>query len=68
MGLTGLVLAAALPGSLPGAVLYALIGAVAASFQNGALIFLLVLLVAGISWLIGRWLEPRLIRSESRRT
>ena len=40
---------AALAGSLPGALLYALTGAVAASFQNGALIFLLVLSVAGVS-------------------
>ncbi len=58
----------ALAGSLPGALLYALTGAVAASFQNGALVFLLVLFVAGVSWLAGRWLEPRLIRAEGRRT
>jgi uncharacterized membrane protein YdjX (TVP38/TMEM64 family) len=59
---------AALAGSLPGALLYALTGAVAASFQNGALIFLLVLSVAGVSWFVGRWMEPRLIRAERRRT
>jgi uncharacterized membrane protein YdjX (TVP38/TMEM64 family) len=59
---------AALAGSLPGALLYALTGAVAASFQNGALVFVLVLFVAGVSWLVGRWLEPHLIRAEGRRT
>ena len=30
--------------------------------------FVLALFVAGVSWLVGRWLEPRLIRAESRRT
>lgn len=54
----GRVLVAALAGSLPGALLYALTGAVVASFQNGALVFGLVLLVAGSLWLIGRWTEP----------
>jgi uncharacterized membrane protein YdjX (TVP38/TMEM64 family) len=44
---------AALSGSLPGALLYALTGAVAASFKNGMLIFGLVLVVAGSFWLIG---------------
>ena len=56
---------AALAGSLTGAVLYALTGAVAASFQNGVLMFGLVLLVAGISWLVGRRMESRSARSES---
>lgn len=59
---------AALAGSLPGALLYALTGAGAARFQNGALVFGLVLLVASSLWLIGRWLEPRLVRPESERT
>jgi uncharacterized membrane protein YdjX (TVP38/TMEM64 family) len=56
------------PGSLPGALLYALTGAGAARFQNGALVFGLVLLVASSFWLVGRWLEPRLVRPESDRT
>ncbi len=51
---------AALAGSLPAALLYALTGALAASFQSGALVFGIVLLVAGLFWLIGRWAEPRL--------
>lgn len=55
---------AVLIGSLPSALLYALTGAVATAFQNGALVFGLVLLVAGSFWLVGRWLEPRLARSE----
>ena len=59
---------ASLAGSLPGAFLYALTGAVAAGFHNGALVFVLVLFVAGVSWLVGRRLEPRLIRAENRRT
>ena len=59
---------AALAGLLPGALLYAPTGAVAAGFQNGALIFLIVLSVGGVSWFVGRWMEPRLIRSESGRT
>ena len=58
---------AALVGSLPATLLYALVGAIAASLHNGALVFGLVLLVAGSFWLVGRWLEPRLIRPESER-
>ena len=53
---------AALAGSFPGALLYALTGAVAARLQNGVLVFGLVLLVASSFWLLGRWLAPRLIR------
>jgi uncharacterized membrane protein YdjX (TVP38/TMEM64 family) len=53
---------AALAGSLPGALLYAITGAVAARLQNGVLVFGLVLLVASSFWLVGCWLEPRLIR------
>jgi len=63
----GRVALAALAGSVPSALLYALTGAVAASFQNGALVFGPVLLVASSFWLVGRWLEPRLIRPESER-
>ncbi len=50
---------AALAGSLPGALLYALTGALAASVQSGALVFGLVLFVAGLFWLVGRWMGPR---------
>ena len=63
----GRVALAALAGSVPSALLYALTGAVDASFQNGALVFGPVLLVASAFWLVGRWLEPRLIRPESER-
>jgi uncharacterized membrane protein YdjX (TVP38/TMEM64 family) len=59
---------AALAGSLPGALLYALAGAGAASFQNAALVFGLVLLVASTFWLVGRWLEPHFAQPESERT
>lgn len=50
---------AALAGSLPGALLYALTGALAAGFRSGALVFGLVLLGAGAFSLVGRWLRPR---------
>lgn len=50
---------AALAGSLPAALLYALTGAVAASFQNGALMFGLVILVSGVFWWFSRWLAAR---------
>jgi len=54
----GRAFVAALVGSLPGALLYALTGAAATSAQNGVLVFGLVLLVAALFWLIGRWLAP----------
>lgn len=53
---------ASLAGSLPAALLYALTGAVAASFQNGALMFGFVLLVSGVFWLISRRLESSSVR------
>jgi len=62
---------AALAGNLPVALVYALTGAVAASFENGALVFGLVfglvLVVAAVSWLVGRRLKPRLVEPESER-
>lgn len=64
----GRVALAALAGSLPGALLYALTGAVAASFGGAALVFGLVLVVAGLSWLVGRRLRPRLTGPEGDRT
>ena len=45
-------LLASLAGSLSPALLYALAGAVSASFQSGALMFLFVLIVSGLFWLI----------------
>jgi uncharacterized membrane protein YdjX (TVP38/TMEM64 family) len=44
---------AMLVGSLPPALLYALSGATAAALTSGVLVFGLVLLVAGIFWLVG---------------
>jgi uncharacterized membrane protein YdjX (TVP38/TMEM64 family) len=49
---------ASVAGSLPAAFLYALTGSVAASFQSGALMFCLVILVSGIFWLLSRWIAP----------
>lgn len=51
------VMLAAVAGSLPAALLYALTGAVAASFTNGTLVFGLVLLIAGAFWWLGRRAE-----------
>lgn len=54
----GSVVLASLVGSLPPALLYALTGAAVAKFENTALMFGVVLLVAGLFWLVGRLLEP----------
>ena len=49
---------AALAGSLPPALLYALTGASAGKFQNTALMFGFVLLITGLFWMVGRQLTP----------
>lgn len=49
---------AALAGSLPPALLYALTGATAGKFQNTALMFVFVLLITGFFWLVGRRISP----------
>lgn len=54
----GRVAAAALLGSLPPALLYALTGAAVANLRSTALMFALVILVAGSFWLLGRLLDP----------
>jgi uncharacterized membrane protein YdjX (TVP38/TMEM64 family) len=59
----GRMMIAALVGSLPPALLYALTGATVANFQSTSLMFGVVLLVTGSFWLIGRWFE-RDARSE----
>jgi uncharacterized membrane protein YdjX (TVP38/TMEM64 family) len=56
----GGVTLAALAGSLPPALLYALTGASVANFQNTALMFGFVLLVAGFFWIAGHWVGPYL--------
>jgi uncharacterized membrane protein YdjX (TVP38/TMEM64 family) len=61
----GRVLLAALLGSLPPALLYALTGAAVANFQNTALMFGLVILIAGFFWMIGRLAGPLLERKEA---
>jgi uncharacterized membrane protein YdjX (TVP38/TMEM64 family) len=53
----GRLTVAALVGSLPPALLYALTGATVVNFQSTSLMFGVVLLVTGSFWLIGRWLE-----------
>jgi uncharacterized membrane protein YdjX (TVP38/TMEM64 family) len=56
----GRVALAALAGSLPPALVYALAGAVAGSFGSSTLVFALVMLTTGCFWLAGRRLETRL--------
>ncbi|HEX6625325.1 MAG TPA: VTT domain-containing protein [Pyrinomonadaceae bacterium] len=63
----GRVAAAALLGSLPPALLYALTGAAVANLQSTALMFVLVILVAGFFWMLGRLLDPFRRRGEGTR-
>ncbi|NEO99666.1 MAG: TVP38/TMEM64 family protein [Symploca sp. SIO2E9] len=51
---------ASLVGSFPGALIYALTGATATSFNNSLLMFGLVLLIAGVFWLVGNLLNRSL--------
>ena len=53
------VAVASIAGSLPAALLYALTGAVAASFHNTVLMFCFVMLVSGVFWLLSRRLNAR---------
>ena len=62
----GRVALASLAGSLPPALLYAITGASVANLQNTALVFVLVILLAGAFWVFGHWAEPRLMRRERR--
>ena len=66
MGL-GRVALAVLAGSLPPALVYALAGAAAATFQSTALVFVFVILAAGFFWMISRLLDPFLSRREAGR-
>lgn len=56
---------ATLLGSLPAALIYALTGAAAATLNDTVLVFTLVLLVAGLFWLVGRRLRDRQRGAES---
>jgi uncharacterized membrane protein YdjX (TVP38/TMEM64 family) len=58
---------AAFMGSLPPAFLYALTGASVGQFQSTALVFVLVLLLAGLFWMLGRTVEPYLAGRRSAR-
>ncbi|HEX7312573.1 MAG TPA: VTT domain-containing protein [Pyrinomonadaceae bacterium] len=58
---------AALAGSLPPALLYAITGAAVANFESTALVFVCVMLVASLFWAAGRWAEPLLARRQRRR-
>ena len=56
------VLAGAVVGGLPAATLYSIAGATATSLASGAMVFVLVILLAGVLWAVGWWLERRLSR------
>ena len=58
---------AALVGSLPPALLYALTGAAVANLQSTALMFGVVLLITGSFWITGRLLDPYLNARKKRR-
>jgi len=60
------VAGAALAGSLPPALLYAITGASVANLQNTTLVFGLVILIAAAFWAFGRWAEPYLGRRGGR--
>lgn len=62
----GRMTVAALVGSLPPALLYAITGAAVANFQSTALVFVCVLLAATLFWAVGHWAEPVLARRLSR--
>ena len=51
---------AAAAGALPLALFYALMGASIANFVNPVLMFVLVLLVAGLFWMVSQWVTPYL--------
>jgi len=51
---------AALAGSLPPALLYAITGAAVANFESTTLVFGCVILIAGLFWVVYRWAEPQL--------
>lgn len=51
----GRMLLATLAGALPASLLYALTGATARNLDDTALVFSLVLLVAGLFWAVGKW-------------
>lgn len=52
----------AVVGCLPAATLYSIAGASATSLASGIMVFVLVILLAGVFWAVGWWLERRLER------
>jgi uncharacterized membrane protein YdjX (TVP38/TMEM64 family) len=59
---------AALIGTFPAALVYALTGAAVAGFGSGALVFLAVVAVAGCAWFVGQSIERRVVRDRDRMT
>jgi uncharacterized membrane protein HdeD (DUF308 family) len=46
-------------GSLPSALFYALAGAVSATFQNTSLVFGAMVLLAGVFWVMSKFVQVR---------
>jgi uncharacterized membrane protein YdjX (TVP38/TMEM64 family) len=57
---------AALTGTFPAAMIYALTGAAVVGLGSGALVFLAVMAMAGCTWLVGRSMERRIVRDPTR--
>jgi uncharacterized membrane protein YdjX (TVP38/TMEM64 family) len=60
------VILASLAGSLPAALLYALTGAAVVNFQSTTLMFGVVLLIAGLFWMVGNRVEPLFNKRDNR--
>ena len=60
------VIIASIAGSLPPALLYALTGAAVANLQNTALMFGIVLLIAGLFWVVGKSFSRKDAKSQRR--
>jgi len=61
------IITASIAGSLPPALLYALTGAAVANLQNTALMFGVVLLIAGLFWVVGKSFSRKDAESQRRK-
>jgi uncharacterized membrane protein YdjX (TVP38/TMEM64 family) len=60
------MIVATLGGSLPAALIYALTGATARTLNDVPLVFTLVLLVAGLFWLVGKRLRRGAVKNSAK--
>lgn len=54
------VFVAVVVGAIPASIIYAVTGALASSFTSGFLVFILVILLAGVFWFAGNAISRRL--------